>query len=89
MSDSSLLQELIHSLHSLKGMKEADIIDNLEYQEFRRGILDAMKLAINRMKETPIEDEMVKSIRERLHEQFKEDDKLYGKKPVMYKKDKD
>ena len=33
-----------------------------------------MKLAINRMKDGPVEDEMVKSIRERLHQQFKEDE---------------
>lgn len=73
MTDSSLLQELIHSLHSLKGMKETNIIDDAEYQEFRNGLIEAMKLAINRMKERSLDDEMIKSIRERLHEQFKED----------------
>lgn len=89
MSDLSTLTELIRSLHNLKGLQVSEIIDNKEYSEFRESMLGVMKIVIDRMKEVPVEDEMVKSIRERLDAQFKEDDKLYGKTPKLYRKDKD
>ena len=87
MSDPSTLLGLTQSLEVMKHLKDIGIIDNAEFQELRYGILESMKAAISRMKERPIEDEMAKSIRERLNAQFKEDDKLYGKKPKMYRKD--
>ena len=73
MSDPSTLLGLLQSLEVMIHLKETGTIDNAEYQEIRHGILESMKAVISRMKERPIEDEMIKSIRERLDAQFKED----------------
>ena len=89
MSDSITLLGLIDSLAHLKNLRDTDILDDNEFIAIRNSILNAIKATVHRMADTGPDEEMLKFVRKRLDQQFKEDDKLYGKTPKMYRKDKD